>query len=77
MSSARLYWDEIYFALFITPFIRASKFFGITLDWNWWHDGFHHALRDLFNGFGGFWRVPLRVASLMPRCWVWGVWQPG
>lgn len=52
LSSARLYWDEIYFALFITPFIRASKFFGITLDWNWWHDGFHHALRDLFNGFG-------------------------
>jgi NADH:ubiquinone oxidoreductase subunit 5 (subunit L)/multisubunit Na+/H+ antiporter MnhA subunit len=49
LANARLYWDEIYFRLFINPFNRISKFLADTLDWDFLHNYFHDIV--LWRGF--------------------------
>jgi NADH-quinone oxidoreductase subunit L len=49
LANARLYWDEVYFRLFINPFNRLSKFLADTVDWNFLHDYFHDTI--IYKGF--------------------------
>jgi NADH-quinone oxidoreductase subunit L len=51
LAKAKLYWDEIYFALLIYPYQRAAKFIGDVLDWKLLHDFFHDKV--LYQGFQG------------------------
>ena len=52
VSNARLWWDEVYDAVFIMPFNRAGDFLANQLDWKWLHDDFHDALTSGFQRFG-------------------------
>jgi NADH-quinone oxidoreductase subunit L len=52
LSNARLYWDEIYDAVFITPFTKAGDFLANRLDWQWLHDDFHNGLTRGFQWTG-------------------------
>ncbi len=39
------YWvDELYWAIFVNPYIALSRFFAETIDWRFWHDWFHDTL---------------------------------
>jgi NADH-quinone oxidoreductase subunit L len=39
------YWvDELYWALFVNPYIALSRFLAETVDWRFWHDWFHDTL---------------------------------
>ena len=33
--------DELYWALFLNPYISLSRFLAETIDWRFWHDWFH------------------------------------
>ncbi|MGW8251637.1 MAG: NADH-quinone oxidoreductase subunit L, partial [Anaerolineales bacterium] len=36
------YWvDELYWAVFLNPYIALSRFLAYTVDWRFWHDWFH------------------------------------
>ncbi len=35
------YVDELYQAIFITPFVRLTHFLAEVIDWRFWHDWFH------------------------------------
>jgi NADH-quinone oxidoreductase subunit L len=36
------YWvDEIYWALFVNPYVNLSRFLAAVIDWRFWHDWFH------------------------------------
>ena len=36
------YWvDEIYWALFVNPYVNLSRFLADVIDWRFWHDWFH------------------------------------
>ncbi|MCI0711062.1 MAG: NADH-quinone oxidoreductase subunit L [Chloroflexi bacterium] len=60
LSNAKLYWDETYYQYIVFPFQRASRFLGITLDWNLWHDFFHNnIIRDGFQGASELISYPL------------------
>lgn len=49
-ANAKLYWDETYGRFIEQPFNRASKWLADKLDWEFWHDRFHHTVfRDFFN----------------------------
>ena len=52
LASTRLYWDEIYDAVFIKPFIRLGDFLANTLDWKLLHDDFHDNLTKGFQWTG-------------------------
>ena len=45
------YWvDEIYWALFVNPYVNLSRFLAEVIDWRFWHDWFHDVvLARLFN----------------------------
>ncbi len=49
LANARMYWDEIYAALFIVPFQRTARFLADTLDWKFWHNYFHDTV--IWRGF--------------------------
>jgi NADH:ubiquinone oxidoreductase subunit 5 (subunit L)/multisubunit Na+/H+ antiporter MnhA subunit len=51
LSNAKLYWDEFYFRYVVYPFQRAARFLAVTVDWEFWHDFFHHKI--LYQGFQG------------------------
>jgi NADH-quinone oxidoreductase subunit L len=39
------YWvDELYWAIFVNPYIALSRFLAETVDWRFWHDWFHDTL---------------------------------
>jgi hypothetical protein len=48
LSNARMYWDDIYDRLFISPYNRIGKLLA-DIDWYFWHDYFHDTV--LFKGF--------------------------
>jgi NADH:ubiquinone oxidoreductase subunit 5 (subunit L)/multisubunit Na+/H+ antiporter MnhA subunit len=52
LSNTRLYWDEIYDAVFIEPFTKAGDFLANRLDWKWLHDDFHNNLTKGFQWVG-------------------------
>lgn len=41
-ANRRLYWDDLYHAIFLRPYEAIGKFLATTLDWNFWHDYFHN-----------------------------------
>lgn len=41
LSYGRLYWDEVYSALFEKPFNRLADFLAYRIDWDFLHDYFH------------------------------------
>lgn len=41
IANARMYWDEIYFALIIKPYMRIGAFLANVIDWAFLHDYFH------------------------------------
>ena len=43
-ANARMYWDQVYDAIFVRPFVRIATFFADTLDWNFLHDYFHDSV---------------------------------
>ncbi|TVR24294.1 MAG: hypothetical protein EA396_01850 [Anaerolineaceae bacterium] len=44
VAYARMYWDEIYFALIINPYIRIADFLYEVVDWGFLHDYFHDSV---------------------------------
>ena len=44
IAHARMYWDEIYFALIIRPYIRIADFLANAVDWVFLHDYFHDSV---------------------------------
>jgi len=62
LANARLYWDQIYFALFENPFNRLAKFLADTLDWQFWHDYFHDTV--LAKGFRTIGNILARPVDL-------------
>ena len=59
------YWvDEIYWALFVNPYINLSRFLADVIDWRFWHDWFHDkVLARSFNLFTWWtaWEFDLKV----------------
>jgi len=49
LAHARLFWDEIYFAVIIRPYMVLARFFAKTIDWDFLHDYFHDNV--LLRGF--------------------------
>jgi NADH-quinone oxidoreductase subunit L len=49
IANRRMYWDEIYNAVFIMPYTRASNFLANVVDWNFFHDYFHDTV--IWKGF--------------------------
>jgi len=47
------YWvDEIYWTIFINPYVSLSKFLADVIDWRFWHDWFHDVL--IVRGYNRF-----------------------
>lgn len=44
IAHARLYWDEVYFALIIRPYMRIADFLANAIDWVFLHDYFHDSV---------------------------------
>jgi NADH-quinone oxidoreductase subunit L len=59
------YWvDEIYWALFVNPYVNLSRFLAEVIDWRFWHDWFHDTvLARSFNLFTNWmtWVFDLKV----------------
>jgi NADH-quinone oxidoreductase subunit L len=59
------YWvDEIYWALFVNPYVNLSRFLAEVIDWRFWHDWFHDiVLARSFNLFTNWstWTFDLKV----------------
>jgi NADH:ubiquinone oxidoreductase subunit 5 (subunit L)/multisubunit Na+/H+ antiporter MnhA subunit len=49
-ANARMYWDETYHRLFVSPFQRMAKLLA-DIDWNFWHDYVHDSV--ITKGFNG------------------------
>src|SRR5258706_2831752 len=60
LARGKLYWDEIYGALFEQPYNRASQWFANVLDWEFWHDYVHNTLiAGSFDGIAAFLSGPV------------------
>jgi NADH-quinone oxidoreductase subunit L len=60
LANAKLYWDETYSRLIEQPYNRLSQWLANKLDWEFWHDRFHHTLfRDLYNRLSEFLAKPV------------------
>jgi NADH-quinone oxidoreductase subunit L len=40
----RLYFDDLYHAIFLRPYERIGRFLAETLDWRFWHDYLHNSV---------------------------------
>ena len=58
-ANQRLWWDNVYFAVFINPFIAAGKFLADVVDWRFLHDDFHNLLTAGFQRAGGMLATPV------------------
>ncbi len=65
IANARMYWDQIYYALFEGPFNRLGTFLADTLDWKFLHDYFHdRILKRGYNLIGLFLSKPLDIGLI-------------
>lgn len=65
LSNARLYWDEIYGRLFITPFNRTAAFLANVVDMAFLHDYFHDSvITKGFNGIGRLLSHPIDLGII-------------
>jgi NADH-quinone oxidoreductase subunit L len=47
--------DELYWAIFLNPYIAVSRFLAEVIDWRFWHDWFHDTvIARSFRGLAGF-----------------------
>lgn len=51
VAHARMYWDDVYWALIIRPFIRSADFLYSVVDWGFLHDYLHDSV--IYKGFTG------------------------
>jgi NADH:ubiquinone oxidoreductase subunit 5 (subunit L)/multisubunit Na+/H+ antiporter MnhA subunit len=51
VANARMYWDDVYWAIIIGPFIRAANFLYEVVDWGFLHDYFHDSV--IYKGYKG------------------------
>jgi NADH-quinone oxidoreductase subunit L len=60
------YWvDELYWAIFVNPYIALSRFFAETIDWRFWHDWFHDTLlARSFRHFARFLAEPVDLGVI-------------
>jgi NADH-quinone oxidoreductase subunit L len=59
------YWDEVYDALFVTPFKRLGDFLAMAVDWRFWHDFFHDSiLAQAFNGWATILSQPVDMGMI-------------
>ena len=42
------YWDELYHAVFVTPYNRLGTFLAEVVDWEFWHDFVHDRIINAF-----------------------------
>jgi NADH-quinone oxidoreductase subunit L len=63
-AHARLWWDEVYFAVFINPYIAAGKFLADKLDWELLHDSFHDRLTAGFQWLGRWLARPVDLGII-------------
>ncbi len=57
--------DELYWALFLNPYIAISRFLAETVDWTFWHDGFHDTLiAGGFRRLAGFLSQPVDLGVI-------------
>jgi NADH-quinone oxidoreductase subunit L len=60
LSNAKLYWDETYGRLIEQPYNRAAAWLANKLDWEFWHDRFHHTVfRDFYKRAADFIATPV------------------
>jgi NADH:ubiquinone oxidoreductase subunit 5 (subunit L)/multisubunit Na+/H+ antiporter MnhA subunit len=65
-ANAKLYWDEMYFAVIIGPYQRLSQWLANKLDWEFWHNNFHEGVfRDGYKRLANLMADP--VADPMAR----------
>jgi len=65
LANARLYWDEIYFALFLRPYERLGRFFAETLDWQFWHDYMHNTvIHKGYNAIADLLKNPIDIGLI-------------
>lgn len=62
LAHGRLYWDEFYDRLIITPFSRAADFLAHTIDWIFLHDYFHDVI--LVRGYQNIGRLLSKPVDL-------------
>jgi NADH-quinone oxidoreductase subunit L len=54
------YWDELYGAVFVTPYKKLGDFFAYTIDWQFLHDFVHDRLiADTFRAWGRILSQPI------------------
>jgi len=60
------YWvDELYWAIFVNPYIALSRFLAETVDWRFWHDWFHDTLlARSFRHFARFLAGPVDLSVI-------------
>jgi len=60
LANAKLYWDETYGRLIEQPYNRAAAWLAHKLDWEFWHDRFHHTVfRDFYQRAANFIATPV------------------
>ncbi len=54
------YWDELYDAVFVRPYVKLGEFLAVTIDWKFWHDFVHdRIIGDAFRGWGAILSQPI------------------
>ncbi|PJF42601.1 MAG: hypothetical protein CUN50_03620 [Candidatus Thermofonsia Clade 1 bacterium] len=60
LANAKLYWDETYGRFIEQPYNRAAQWLAHKLDWEFWHDRFHHTVfRDFYKRAADFIATPV------------------
>ncbi len=60
LANAKLYWDETYGRFIEQPYNRAADWLAHKLDWEFWHDRFHHTVfRDFYRRAADFIATPV------------------
>jgi NADH-quinone oxidoreductase subunit L len=60
------YWvDEIYWTLFVNPYIALARFLAVVVDWRFWHDWFHDSvLGAAYRGLARFLAQPVDLGVI-------------
>ncbi len=65
IANARLYWDDIYDAIFIVPYERFGRFLAETIDWDFWHDYLHNnVIRRGYDSIADILRNPIDIGLI-------------
>jgi NADH-quinone oxidoreductase subunit L len=57
--------DELYWAVFLNPYIKLSRFLAEVIDWRFWHDWFHDSvIAGVYNGLARFLSGPFDLGVI-------------